>query len=174
MNAKNKILSLLSLCFLIDCSSPDKDLNSNSVIIKTDQELFELVTNTKDWTYWANSTDTLAKGSGSGHIENKLQTRYNSTASAFLDATGYVKDGIKFSEGSLIVKDLFINNQLNTIAVMYKNADSPHKADNNWVWGYFKPDGSVRSAIATGATNCQYCHASGIDFTLMNAAHKNK
>jgi len=173
MNAAIKIFSLLSLVFLIACSSPNENLNSNSIIIKTDQELFELVKNTKEWSYWANSQDTLLKGNGSGHIENKLQTRYNLLASASLDESGIVKAGIQFQEGSLIVKDLFIDSELNTIAVMYKNAESPHKADNDWVWGYFRPDGSIRSEISTGAKNCQYCHAPGIDFTLMNAAHKN-
>jgi len=173
MNATNKTLSLLSLCFLIDCSSPDVDLDSNSISIRTDQELFELVKNTKEWTYWANSQDTLLKGNGSGHIENKLQTRYNLLASTSLDESGIVKDGIQFQEGSLIVKDLFNNSELNTIAVMYKNAASPHKANNDWVWGYFAPDGSVRSGIATGYKNCQNCHVPGIDFTLMNAVHKN-
>lgn len=172
MNLVNKSISLLFICFITQCSSPNEELPSNTIVIKTDQELFDLVNNTTEWTYWAYSQDTLLKGNGSGHIENKLQTRYNSFASASLDESGTVKAGIQFQEGSLIVKDLFIDSKLNTIAVMYKNAESPHKADNDWVWGYFAPDGSIRSEISTGARNCQYCHAPGIDFTLMNAAHK--
>mgnify|MGYP000981529216 CR=1 FL=1 len=173
MHTSVRLFLIIFVLLQIQCSSNEDDLNSDSIIIRTDQELFNLVKNTKEWTYWANSQDTLLKGNGSGHIENKLQTRYNLLASTSLDESGIVKDGIQFQEGSLIVKDLFNNSELNTIAVMYKNAASPHKANNDWVWGYFAPDGSVRSGIATGYKNCQNCHVPGIDFTLMNAVHKN-
>jgi hypothetical protein len=125
---------------------------------------------------WYKKTDSLfTKGSKSGHVEPLLRTRYNSTAAQMLDASGKVKAGAVFAEGSIIVKELVLADRttISTYAVMIKQKSDPNADAQGWVWGYVTGAGGVRDAVSRKGAGCIGCHsiAGHIDNTLMNFDH---
>lgn len=136
-----------------------------------DRELYELASSASAFTWFAHTDVLLDKSNGSGHPQPFLRTRYNAIAAAMLGADGRILSGAEFSEGSLIVKELFQNQtQLSRFAILYKNSASPHADAKGWVWGYIDADGAVAVPSSDKGVACISCHsqAGNIDYMLMN------
>ena len=139
----------------------------------TDRELYEMSLETDGFIWYKNSDVLLPKSSITGHGETLLRTRYNSIAAQDLDVAGKVKDNTVFSEGALIVKELYNNaNDFSTYAIMYKKPGHPDADATGWVWGYVRGNGDVRTAASEKGSGCRGCHnqAGNIDLSLMNVA----
>lgn len=136
-----------------------------------DEELFRLATNAGSTTWYKHDPDLLDKSSGSGHNEPFLRTRYNDIAATVLDGSGKVLPDSVFPTGSLIVKELWSDpGSIGTYAIMLKRPGSPSADAGGWLWGYLRPDGSVRESALNKGSACRGCHtqAGQIDATLMN------
>ena len=130
---------------------------------KTNDKLYE-ESKSSDLTFYKGK-DTIynAKG-GSPHGNFKL--KFNSQATASLGNDGKLPVGNNFSEGSLIVKEVYSGNELTLYAVMKKDSKSSY-ASNNWVWAEYNPNGEVVYNVTELGKSCTGCHSSGTarDFT---------
>lgn len=136
-----------------------------------DVEMYNLAKNSSGFVWFANSDALLPKSSGSGHSQPFLKTRYNTAAANHLDANGRIISGASFSEGSMIVKELYTSDsKLDQYAILYKNPDHDYADANGWVWGYMKADGEVVAEAAKKGESCISCHSQSgsIDYMLMN------
>ncbi|MBU2652090.1 MAG: cytochrome P460 family protein [Bacteroidetes bacterium] len=165
------ILIILSMFMIEGCKhESDEDDQAQG----TDKVLYDLATSSANFTWYKNSDALLDRSPLSGHQEPYLRVRYNSVASAELDSTGKVKQGIIFGEGALVVKELYeTTSKLGTYAIMYKNSGMAEADETGWVWGYLFADGKVRVAASEKGASCRNCHlqAGNIDLTMMNVSH---
>jgi len=158
---------LLTVCLFALLYSCKSDQVPNA----TDATLLKLAKNTSGFV-WYNLTDTLLPhSSGSGHGQPFLRTRYNAIAATQLDVNGRVIPGSLFPEGSLIVKELYLaNNVFDRYAILYKDSDSESADAQGWVWGYINADETVAVAASLKGSSCIACHSQvdNIDYMLMN------
>lgn len=137
----------------------------------TDIALYELATAPDGFTWYKHADSLLTRSSGSGHGEPYLRTRYNATAATQLDGDGKVLPDAVFSEGSLIVKELYTNTTtIGRYAILFKQSDSPDADDKGWVWGYINANGSVAESATNKGNACIGCHSQSgnVDYMLMN------
>jgi hypothetical protein len=98
---------------------------------------------------------TLQPASASPHGNFKL--RFNEEALSSLDPSGELPEDGTFAEGSLIVKEVYVDNVLSIYAIM-KKAPGDANAANGWLWSEYGPDGSVAYSIAGKGNGCTPCH----------------
>jgi hypothetical protein len=148
-----KILLVSTFVFAVSCS------NENAQSLKpqalSDSFLFAEL-NSSGYRYY--KSDSLPKDSapGSGHIGQVL-VRFNPIAQRSLDSTGKLPVSDRFSEGSMIVKELYSTGVLANYAIMYKSATDP-TAGGGWVWGYMNLQGSITFRADKGQ-GCIGCHS---------------
>lgn len=173
-------LSALFICALVVLTACRKDEgdddDDNGIMgeLNIDSLMFALANEQSGFTWYKNSDVILESSSFTGHQEDSLRTRYNTTASAFLDNNGKVISGTIFPEGSLIVKELYHNNTtVSTYAIMYKKPGHINANADGWVWGYLDIAGNVKIPASDMGIQCVGCHNQNgsIDFTLMNKAY---
>ena len=145
------ILAVVTFLPLISCVYHKLDSPSSSPI--TDAILFEEI-NEGGFEYYQGGA-TLLPASASPHGNFKL--RFNQEALSSLDATGELPDGGVFMNGSVIVKEVYVNNVLTIYAVM-KKAPSDVNAANGWLWSEYLPDGRASYGIALRGNVCTSCH----------------
>lgn len=134
-------------------------------------DIFNRAKSTNGYVWFKYSDIALQKSSGSGHEQPILKTRYNSIAAGLLDSVGKIKLGAKFSEESMVVKELIDNNgKIQVYAVLYKNSKHPNSDSKGWVWGYYNADGTVRISSSLKGKDCSGCHSQSLneDYMLMN------
>lgn len=69
------------------------------------------------------------------------------------------RDGAsQWPDGSIIVKDIYVDHSIAEVAAMEKRGDT-------WYWGEWTADGEV-VAEGGGIEPCQSCHAEGTDYTI--------
>lgn len=124
---------------------------------KTNEKLYEDSKSTDLAFYKGKDTIYGAKG-GSPHGSFKL--KFNSTAIASLGSDGKLPVGGSFSEGSLIVKEIYSGSELTLYAIMKKDSKSKF-ASNKWVWSEYKPNGKVAYNVSLEGKACTSCHSSG-------------
>lgn len=152
----------LTIFSIHSCKKEEKEI---------DAELFDLAKSTSGFVWYKNSNALLNKSSGSGHNFPFLKTKYNTTAALQLDANGKIKTNAVFSEGSLVVKELYESStKLSRYAILLKKSDSPSADSKGWVWGYINADGKVAESASNKGKACISCHtqADNIDYMLMN------
>ncbi|HEX6889353.1 MAG TPA: cytochrome P460 family protein [Chryseolinea sp.] len=145
------ILAGLTFLPMISCVYHELDPPSSSAF--TDASIFEEI-NEAGFEYYQGGT-LLSPASASPHGNFKL--RFNEEALSSLDATGELPDGGVFMNGSVIVKEVYVNNALTVLAVM-KKTPSDVNAANGWLWAEYKPDGGVFISIAAKGNSCTSCH----------------
>jgi len=159
---------LISLMLIVITNCKKDEIASG-----TDKDLFSMAKETTGFVWYKNTSTLLPKSDLSGHSEAFLRTRFNSTASAMLDANGKVQTAITFPEGSLIVKELYSSQTtLSKYAILYKKSDHIDADANGWVWGYLQANGTVVEPASNKGSACISCHnhAGNINLTLMNVA----
>lgn len=167
MRNKLKTLTVLFFCLLSiwTVNSCKKEATD------TDKELYDMAKATDGFIWFKNSSSLLNKSSGSGHPQPLLRTRYNSVAATKLDSNGKIMPGASFPEGSLIVKELYLNSTtLGRYAILYKKSGSANADAKGWVWGYIDADGGVSESASKKGSSCTGCHSQtdNIDYMLMN------
>ncbi len=158
---------------IITVASCEQTMMTDTTTPLTDAKIFDTAKLTTGNVWYKNSDAYLAKTAKSGHTQPLMRTRYNATAAAQLDASGKVKAGTIFPEGSVITKELVkTGNVLDGYAVLWKRKADPNADADGWVWGYVSATGSVNAAISTKGSGCIGCHsiAGNIDKTLMNVS----
>ena len=163
---RNITLFILLSSFFINPSCK-KDASSSDI----DKELFDLAKNTVDIKWYKNSDQLLPKSSGTGHSEALLRTRYNSIAAQGLDSLGKIISGYTFSDGALIVKELYTSaSSFNRYAILYKKPSSQYADERGWVWGYINENGTIQEPAKNKGSACNGCHSqsNNIDYMLMN------
>jgi hypothetical protein len=145
------ILAFLTFLPVISCVYHDLDPPSSS--LETDRGLFEEI-NEAGFEYYQGG-NILTPASASPHGNFKL--RFNAEALSSLDATGELPEGGTFAEGSVIVKEVHVNNVITVYAVM-KKAASDASAGNGWLWSEYSPNGGVLYSIAGKGNGCISCH----------------
>ncbi len=137
-----------------------------------DAELLDRARGSEASVWYRFDDDLLPRSSGSGHNEAFLRTRFNDVAASILDENGKVMEDTLFPNGSLIVKELWLDeNTLGTYAVLLKRAGTQGADADGWVWGYVRANGEVRESAINAGNACRSCHGQTghIDRTLMNA-----
>ena len=152
-----------------DVATPPTETEAPAAL--TDGGVFAQAIATGEWVWYRLSADTLSPASDSPHAA-RLRTRYNPTAAASLDADGKVAEATVFSNGSLIVKEVYGDDgALAFVAVMIKAAGDPNAGHGDWLWAEYDANGNVTQSIAAPEETCHSCHFSGVDHTRMNDAH---
>ena len=136
---------------VISCVYHELDAPSSSP--NTDVSLFEEISE-EGYEYFQGGA-ILLPASASPHGNFKL--RFNEEALSSLDATGELPENGTFIEGSVIVKEVYINNSLALYAVM-KKAPRDAKAGNSWLWSEYEPNGGVKYSISAKGNACTSCH----------------
>lgn len=122
--------------------------------VNTNESLFtELDAGT--YQYYQNGA-TLPPASASPHGSFRL--RFNDIASSSLDNSGELPVNSTFKEGSIIVKEVYRNNELSLYAVMKKATTDPSAA-NGWLWAEYALDGIAVFSINQKGTSCTNCHS---------------
>lgn len=167
MKFKAYFFSAMITFGLIYLNACNKDKEAEGL----DKTLFEMAQETNGFTWYKNSDALLDKSSGSGHPQQKLRTRFNATASEMLTPNGKVMENASFSDGSLIVKELYsTGGTFERYAILYKSYDNEFADDRGWVWGYINADGTVSATAQDRGSACISCHLQegNIDYMLMN------
>lgn len=173
MTKKTSAVFIFFICCIsiITTYSCSKEKGAIGTDEGTDAKLYEMAKETNGFTWFGNSSALLNKSSGSGHPQPFLRTRYNSVAATKLDVNGKIISGSVFPQGSLIVKELYLDSStLGRYAILYKKSTSGNADANGWVWGYINPDGSVAEPASKKGVSCIGCHSQSgsIDYMLMN------
>ncbi|TAE33752.1 MAG: hypothetical protein EAZ92_00450 [Candidatus Kapaibacterium sp.] len=178
MQTKHRFCAACALLLLV-LSSCDMTNNATSGGITatsgnvTIAQIFETAKQTSGYTWYKKSDALLAKTPKSAHAEPFMRTRFNATAAQMLDASGKVKEGAVFSEGSIITKELInTDKSLNGYALLIKRKADPNADADGWVWGYVTASGAERHPLTSKGNGCIGCHsiAGHIDRTLMNVS----
>lgn len=152
MNIFNKALILsISLMTIVSCQK--KKLN---------EELYDAAKAT-DLQFYKNK-DTLYSGAG-GSPHGSFKLKFNSTAVSSLGADGKLPVGAEFSNGSVIVKEVYSGGELTFYVVMKKDSESKFQGEN-WVWGEYKPNGDVAYSVSDKGSSCISCHSAGVSRDL--------
>lgn len=130
-----------------------------------DSKLYEAVKDNNFVYYKGNNAILNAKG-GSPHGDFKL--RFNATAAAALGADGKLPAGASFPEGSIVLKEIWENNQLTLLVPMQKAASNPD-AGEGWIWGEYKPNGAVVYEVSKKGSGCIGCHQSNPNRDLIRS-----
>jgi hypothetical protein len=139
----------------------------------TDAKFFETAKITTGTVWYKNSDAFLGRTAKSGHPQPFMRTRYNAIAAAQLDASGKVKAGTTFPEGSVLTKDLVNTDKtLFGYALMWKRKSDPNADKDGWVWSELTSSGGVLIGISQKGSACISCHSNSgqIDKTLMNVS----
>lgn len=141
----------------------------------SDQRVVEVTASSRGFVWYKNSTELLPRSRGSGHLESFLRTRYNTIAAQSLDATGRVKPGATFANGSIIVMELFEANRItiSSYVLMAKQENDANADSTGWVWGFVTGSGAIRQSVRSKGAMCIGCHSTpgNIDKTLMAREH---
>jgi hypothetical protein len=121
--------------------------------------LFKAAVSDKGFEWYKGSSKVLRSSAPSAH-NLWFRVKYNRIASAALTDQGKLPAGGSFPEGSLVVKELFDeeNGDLKLLAVMEKSLGAS-TAGAGWNWVEFKPDGSVFFKLASKGEGCISCHS---------------
>lgn len=141
------IVVLLKSCVYHDISDPD-------YINASDESLFDEADNGADYTYYQ-SGNTIAPAAQSPHGMYRL--RFNSTALQALDVNGELPENGRFPTGSIVVKEVYVNSNLNILAVM-KKAPIDVNAGDGWLWAEYRLDGTPAVSIEGKGNSCISCH----------------
>lgn len=163
---------LCSIIFLSSCQQAATTTGQTQENL-TIARIFEIAKQTSGYTWYKRSDMLLGRTAKSGHIEPWMRTRYNTVAASVLDATGKVRNGAVFPEGSIITKELInADRSLNGYALMIKRKADASADPDGWVWGYVTASGAERHPLASKGNGCIGCHsiAGHIDRTLMNVS----
>ncbi|MCU0425637.1 MAG: hypothetical protein MUF71_08440 [Candidatus Kapabacteria bacterium] len=169
------VLSAITL--LLSCEMPNNSTGTTGITATsgnvTIAQIFETAKQTSGYTWYKKSDAFIGKTAKSAHSEPFLRTRYNATAAMMLDATGKVKAGAVFAEGSIITKELInTDRSVNGYALLIKRKADPNADPDGWVWGYVSATGAERHPLTSKGNGCIACHsiAGHIDRTLMNVS----
>jgi hypothetical protein len=86
-----------------------------------------------------------------------FKLRFNSKAVTALGPDGKLAENGRFPEGSVIVKELYLNSTLNILAVM-KKAPSDGHAEEGWIWAEYHLDGRPAISLEEKGARCVFCH----------------
>jgi hypothetical protein len=164
-NSKN-YYTLITLTILSFSSCKKEEKTSATTL-----SLYDMSKNSTGFVWYKNSTEYLKKSAETGHAQPYLRTRYNEIAAKNLDTNGMIKNNSKFSEGSLIVKELIDSKfAVELYAILYKNSKNVDADAKGWVWGYINQDGTEAFPTSNKGNSCINCHSQSeqIDYMLMN------
>lgn len=122
--------------------------------VNTNESLFAEL-DAGSYQYYQNGA-TLSPASASPHGSFRL--RFNHIALSSLDNSGEIPINSTFKEGSIIVKEVYQNNELSLYAVMKKAPIDPSAA-NGWLWAEYALDGTAVISINQKGTSCTNCHS---------------
>jgi hypothetical protein len=141
------VATCAGLTMVLNSCGPNEDAKS------LDDTLFEEST-ASGLTYYQNG-NILDGKAPSPHGSFKLA--YNDVAAAALDSEGELPVGASFPKGSLLVKEVYKDGQLDLIVPMKKDAGSEF-AGGDWLWGEYGTDGSVVYSVGEKGKSCTGCH----------------
>jgi hypothetical protein len=146
------IILLVGISILISCVN--HDTSDPNLEPATDASLFDEVSEA-GYVYYQNG-NTFSSASPSPHGAFKL--RFNSIAASALDNTGELPVSGSFPVGSIIVKESYQSNNLNSYVVIKKVPQDPN-AGNGWIWGWYQLDGTASISIEEKGSKCTNCHS---------------
>lgn len=143
------------LCFFILFKSCTyHDLSDSTVENETDASLFDEL-NENGYTYYQNG-NILSPASQSPHGSFKL--RFNATALSALSNDGEIAPNGRFPNGSVIVKEVYVNSVLHILAVI-KKMPTDANAGNGWLWAEYHINGDPAYSIQSKGEGCINCHS---------------
>ena len=147
---------IISLAIIYSCT---KDKGRNPELAYSDRALRDSCKNEAAFVYYKNDPGVIYPGVNGPHGTFKL--KFNHVAYAQLSDAGKLPVGSKFSDGSMVVKEIMKNGTLDKYAVMYKRAGS-------WIWAEWTPD-LVKDLSVNGNSNlCTSCHSQSGNRDLVN------
>jgi hypothetical protein len=123
------------------------------------QSLFEQISNAAKYSFYKNDSSVLPSAPQSAH-NAFFRVRFNSIAAAALTESGKLPVNGSFPEGSIIVKDLY--NQQNGNIVLYsvlKKESGNANSNTGWLWAEYDTSGKEIYAIVSKGDGCVNCHS---------------
>lgn len=148
-----KFLIVLVVTVILSKSCVYHDISDPEYVNATDESLFDEVSDA-GYTYYQ-SGNTIAAAPQSPHGTFRL--RFNATAFQALDVNGELPANGGFPSGSVIVKEVYVNSNLNILAVM-KKAPTDINAGSGWLWAEYRLDGTPAIGIGGRGASCIGCH----------------
>ena len=148
---------VISLAIIDSCT---KDKGRNPELAYSDRALRDSCENDAAFVYYKNDPGVIYSGVNGAHGTFKL--KFNHIAYAQLSDGGKLPVGSKFSDGSMVVKEIMKSGTLDKYAIMYKRAGS-------WIWAEWTPDLSSKDLSVNGKSNlCTSCHSQSGNRDLVN------
>ena len=101
--------------------------------------------------YYKNDSSLLIKAAGSNSPHGPFKLRFNSIALNALTDDGKLPRAASMPEGSLVIKDVYVDGKLEIYALMYKTSGA-------WLWAEIKPNKQVLYSVYKNPGTCVGCH----------------
>ena len=140
-----------------DAGSDPRELESMS----PDAVLFSHVTQSDPFQTYRlfPGVDSVSSGTLNGSTAHQPMVRVSMNGRAFgALVQGSLPQGSAFPNGSVIFKQIIMNNETVLYAVISKDSGNPLAA-GGWLWGEYRPDGSAAISVTRQGTGCIGCHS---------------
>lgn len=157
-----RILLFFFVLHYVSCVSEKEE---GAVVM--DQTLVNLAQNSTSFTYFRNSTDTLATDPSSDHGAF-MRVRMNPRAVASMnDSVNNLNEAL-FPDESMIVKEMynFKGGPLTGFVIMYK-LRSGSDSNGGWLWGEYQSDGTPFYPVSKKGDRCIGCHQQSTNADLV-------
>jgi hypothetical protein len=144
------ISTFVFLVLLLIFYSCRKDVGKDPDIAYTDYALLDTCKNSSAFRYYKDDPNMVYPGTNGPHGTYRL--KFNHRAYAQLTDGGKLPTGNKFSNGSMIVKEIVSGGTVIEYALMYK-------LNGAWLWAEISPAFSVKHSVKTDHGVCISCHS---------------
>jgi hypothetical protein len=144
---KSVLVLLAGLSLVYSCV---KDKGKNPQVAFTDYALLDSCKNEAAFRYYKDAPNTTYPGTNGAHGTYKL--KFNHKAYSQLVDSGKLPVGKKFTDGSMIVKEVYKGSTLDQYALMYKY-------NGAWLWAEITPDFKIPHSVKADQGVCTSCHS---------------
>ena len=146
---------------ILSCKDDEAPQPPGDGRISTDQQLFDLITQTQPYSSYAlfPNADSVTQGTLNGSHAHQPMVRVSMNATAIGSLQNdTLPAGNGFPDGSIIFKEIRMNGQASLFAVIYKDRGNSLAA-GGWLWAEYTPGGSVAYSITRAGNGCIGCHS---------------
>lgn len=159
---KSIVLAALLLISII--SSCERDTGGDPPVVPTltpDEALFQQITEVDPFTSYAlfPNADSVTSGTLNGSTAHQPLVRVSlNTRALSVLVNGSLPPGSSFPNGSIVFKQIILNDVPTLYALMSKDSTNPLSA-NGWLWAEYRVDGTVAFSVTNNGSGCVGCHS---------------
>jgi hypothetical protein len=175
-----KTIVLASL-FLMSIIPSCVDTGGDPPVVPTltpDEALFQQITQVDPFTSYTlfPNADSVTSGTLNGSTAHQPLVRVSlNTRALSVLVNGSLPTGSSFPIGSIVFKQIILNDLPTLYAVMYKDSTNPLSA-NGWLWAEYQVDGTVAFSVGNKGSGCVGCHSleEGVEHDLVRTFERQR